>query len=197
MTKDMNYLASNSKSNAAAGVAIAFRIAKDMKVLNVVNDEEDRILLLKLMIEEEIITVVSFYDTNVNTALYLEKIDNMLEHNDITNGYIIGGDFNVILDKEFDQKGFGGKQHSRTTAKKYIDTGIDNGFYQDIYRQFNKEGKAVTYVPDTIHDRLKPTKGRRLDMFLTSKEFMDKTTNLINTTRTTLIWVKPDLTTDQ
>ena len=87
---------SNSKSNTSAGVAIALRIAKDMKILSITKDDDDRILLIKLMIEEEIITVVAFYDTNVNTSQYLEKIDSLLEQQNITNGYIIGGDFNVI-----------------------------------------------------------------------------------------------------
>ena len=169
---------SNSKSNTSAGVAVALRIAKDMKILSIANDDNDRILLVKLMIEEETITVIAFYDTNVNTSQYLEKIDNILEHQNITSGYIIGGDFNVILDKDKDQKGFGDRVHARTAAKRHIDQNIENGFYQDIYRKLNEKGRAVSYVPDTIHERLKPVKGRRLDMFLTSSELVDSSAKI-------------------
>ena len=170
----------NSKCNKSAGVAIALRIAKDMKVLGIDCDDDDRILLIKLMIDEEIITVISFYDTNFNTTTYLEKIDNMLEHNNISNGYIIGGDMNVILDKDKDQRGFGDKQHCRTNAKRYIDTNIENGVYKDIYRSLNESGKAITYVPDTIQERIKPIKGRRLDMFLTSPEFVNDSSKILH-----------------
>ena len=170
----------NSKSNTGAGVAIALRIAKDMKILNIDKDEDDRILVIKLMIDEEIITVVAFYDTNLNTSLFLEKIDNILEHGNITDGYIIGGDINVILDKDKDQKGFGDKHHHRTNAKRYIDLNIENGTYKDIYRSLNKVGKAITYVPDTVNDRLKPAKGRRLDMFLTSPEFVNSSSKILH-----------------
>ena len=168
----------NSKSNTSAGVAVALRIAKDMKILSIANDDDDRVLLIKLMIEEETITVVAFYDTNVNTSQYLEKIDNILEHQNITSGYIIGGDFNVILDKDKDQKGFGDRVHARTAAKRHIDQNIENGFYQDIYRKLNAKGRAISYVPDSIHERLKPVKGRRLDMFLTSSELVDSSAKI-------------------
>ena len=184
ITKNFNEkgyeLITNSKCNRSAGVAIALRIAKDMKVLGIDCDEENRILLIKLMIDEEIITVISFYDTNFNTTTHLEKIDNMLAHNNITNGYIIGGDMNVILDKDKDQRGFGDKQYFRTNAKRYIDSNIENGVYKDIYRSLNQGGKAVTYVPDTIQERIKPTKGRRLDMFLTSREFVNDSSKILH-----------------
>ena len=96
----------NSNSNAAAGVAICLRIAKDIKVLSVKKDNNDRIIILKLMVGEETITVGSFYDSNMNSSEYMEWIDSALEEENINQGMIIGGDMNTITDPLADQKGF-------------------------------------------------------------------------------------------
>ena len=82
----------NSESNAAAGVAICLRIAKEIKVLSIKKDKNDRVIILKLMIEEEIITVVSFYDSNTNSNEFMEWIDSALAEENISQGIIIGGD---------------------------------------------------------------------------------------------------------
>ena len=56
----------NSNSSRAAGVGIAIKLTSDIQVLDSERDTEDRILILKTMIENELITLVSFYDTNEN-----------------------------------------------------------------------------------------------------------------------------------
>ena len=56
----------NSDSSRAAGVGIAIKLCADIEVLDMVKDNNDRILILKTMIDNEIITLVSFYNTNEN-----------------------------------------------------------------------------------------------------------------------------------
>ena len=51
----------NSDSSRAAGVVIPIKLCADIEVLDMVKDNNDRILILKTMIDNEIITLVSFY----------------------------------------------------------------------------------------------------------------------------------------
>ena len=61
----------NSDSPRAAGVGIAVKLCSDIEILDQVKDNNDRILILKTMIKDEIITIVSFYDTNENKDVHL------------------------------------------------------------------------------------------------------------------------------
>ena len=49
----------NSDSPRSAGVGIAIRLCADIDILDTAKDTNDRILILKTMIEDEIITLVS------------------------------------------------------------------------------------------------------------------------------------------
>ena len=79
------------------------------KVLSIKKDDQDRVIILKLMTEEEIITVVCFYDSNDNTSEHMDWIDSALAEENINQGIIIGGDMNTIIDPIRDQKGFNNK----------------------------------------------------------------------------------------
>ena len=59
-----------SDSPRAAGVGIAIKLCSDIEILDQVKDNNDRILILKTMIEHEMITLVSFNDTNENRNNY-------------------------------------------------------------------------------------------------------------------------------
>ena len=61
-----------SESSRAAGVGIEIRMNADIDVLDIVKDDNDRIIILKTMIEHNIITLVSFYDTNENKDNHLK-----------------------------------------------------------------------------------------------------------------------------
>ena len=62
----------NSSSSRAAGVGIAIKLTSDIQVLDSERDTEDRILIIKTMIENELITLVAFYDTNENKDTHLK-----------------------------------------------------------------------------------------------------------------------------
>ena len=65
----------NSDSSRAAGVGLAIKVCADIELLDMVKDNNDRILILKTMIDNEIITLVSFYDTNENKDCYLNTVE--------------------------------------------------------------------------------------------------------------------------
>ena len=56
------------------------------------------------MIEDEIITLVSFYDTNENKDVHLKQLEDLLYQLDVQQGVIIGADFNNFTDNLKDQK---------------------------------------------------------------------------------------------
>ena len=145
----------NSSANEARGVLIAIKIKANIQVIDVKKDDEDRILILKTLVGNETITLGCIYDDNRNTAKALEKVDEFLATMDVKQGIIIGGDYNVIVNKELDQIGYENK-HSRTKAVKHHEEWEERGTLIDIYRKKHKKGKEVTYVPDTEHDRSNP-----------------------------------------
>ena len=79
----------NSDSPRSAGVGIAIRLCADIDILD---------------IDNEIITLVSFYDTNENKDCPLNKIEDLLTQIDSRQGIIIGSDFNNYTDNIRDQK---------------------------------------------------------------------------------------------
>ena len=162
----------NSNSNTSAGVAICLRLAKQIKVLNIRKDNNDRAIILKVMVDEEILTLVSFYDCNDHSIEHLEWVDNTINEENITQGIIIGGDVNTIKDTKLDQRGFNNRPHARVAANRLLTNWHSTGKYVDIYRKIKPEGRDITYIPDTCQDRHKPTKGRRLDQILVSSDLL-------------------------
>ena len=77
----------NSSSSRAAGVGIAIKLTSDIQVLDSERDTEDRILILKTMIENELITLVAFYDTNENKDTHLKGIETLLKKIDSSQLY--------------------------------------------------------------------------------------------------------------
>ena len=137
----------NSKSSRAAGVGIAIKFGAKIEVLDIEKDDQDRILILKTMTEDELITLVAFYDTNENRDTHMVNIENLLRRMDISQGTIIGADFNNFSDNIRDQRGRQARPHYRTKATlKHAEWKADHKF-MDIYRINYPDGKDLSYIP--------------------------------------------------
>ena len=68
------------------------------------------------------------------------------------------------------------KQDHGTKAVKQHTEWEASGTLIDIYRKKYKKGSAITYVPDTEHNRENPKLGRRLYKFLVSEDLNKKET---------------------
>ena len=163
----------NSDSSRAAGVGIAIKLCADIEVLDMVKDNNDRILILKTMIDNEIITLVSFYDTNENKDCYLNTVEDLLTQIDVSQGVIIGSDFNNFIDNIKDQKGNQAKPHYRTKATAKHNDWKESHKFIDIYRYNNPDGRDLTYLKDG-NDRMRLDKGSRLDKFLVTEDLLIK-----------------------
>ena len=81
------------------------KLASDIQVLDSERDTEDRIMILKTMIKNELITRVAFYDTIKNKDSHLKEIKTLLRKIDSSQGFIIGSDRNNFTDRICDQRG--------------------------------------------------------------------------------------------
>ena len=103
------------------GVSIALKITKDIKIMDTKTDKEERIIALKILINQEELTIVALYDANTNTDCHLTDIEKILEDMEANNGIIIGGDFKTITDKKLDQKDYRGEHISTKATKKLME----------------------------------------------------------------------------
>ena len=160
---------------------IALKIKANIQVIQVEKDDEDRILILKTLIENETITLGCIYDENHNSTKHLDKLEELLKKIGTEHGHIMGGDFNVITDKDLDQFGYP-NQHTRTKAAKKLRSRDETKKLIDIYRKVHRKGRETTYTPDTEHNREKLRMGRRLDKFLVSEDMYQITYTNYNST---------------
>ena len=61
----------NSSHNNMKGVSIALKINKEIKIMDAKMDNDERIIALKIMVNEEELTVVTLYDANTNNDCHL------------------------------------------------------------------------------------------------------------------------------
>ena len=115
----------------------------DIQIVDMIKDDEDRILLLKIVKDNEKITVGSIYDDNRNTTRVLTTLEELLDKIDAKQGVIVGGDYNVIVNPRLDQYGYV-NQHQRTKAVKHHTDWDNTGTLIDIYRKKHKKGNAIT-----------------------------------------------------
>ena len=141
LTKEFNLegyeLLNNSTHNNMKGVSIALKINKDIKIMDAKTDKDERILALKILVNEEELTIVTLYDANTNTDCHLTEIEKILEDMESNNGIIIGGDFNTITNKKLDQKDYRG-EHMRTKATKKLQEWEETKKLNDIFRLKNQ-----------------------------------------------------------
>ena len=93
----------NSNASDDRGVLIAIRIQANIQVVDMAKDDEDRILILKVVKGNETLTIGCVYDDNRNNTRTLSKIEELLDRMDARQGLIIAGDYNVIVDETLDQ----------------------------------------------------------------------------------------------
>ena len=158
---------------------IAIRIQANIQVIDTAKDDEDRILILKVAKGNETLSIGCVYDDNRNNIRTLTKIEELLDRMDSKQGLIIAGDYNVIVNENLDQFGYENNHH-RTKAVQVHTDWEKSGTLIDIYRKKFKNGKAITYVPDTEHNRENPKLGRRLDKFLVSEDLNIKESEILH-----------------
>ena len=124
-----------------------------------------RLHALELNIEERDTIILNLYGPNTDSVNYFEILEKYLKENE-DKTFIIGGDFNTIIDTELDKKN--GRTDTHKLCRNKLSCIIDEFDLVDIWRSKHPSSKKYTW-----HSSSKPPIFCRLDYFLISD-------NLIN-----------------
>lgn len=147
----------------SCGVAILLKKKLNMKILEIVRDEEQgRFIILKVLYEGQNYTLCNLYAPNEDNPEFFQKVFNLVEQ--CANDYrVISGDFNLVLNNEKDKRGKA--PHAHKNAMEYINSYMQNEELVDIWREGNPELFRFTWHRNESQSRL--------DFFLISRTLVD------------------------
>ena len=141
------------------GVMILLRTNFEGEVVEIRRDQEGRIIILIIKLNNMLFTVANIYAPNNDEPVYFEEMFHMIE--DCLDGHmIVGGDFNLVLDVKKDKNG--GRHYSHPNAVKIVKKYMDEFELKDIWRHQHPTKSGFTWR------RRRPLVQCRLDFFLIS-----------------------------
>ena len=159
----------SGRSSASGGVCF---IVKRSLHFNLIYHKEiipGKIQALKLNIDDKDIVFLNIYGPNNDDAAFFETLYDFLGEND-EEQFIIGGDFNTVLDSNLDK--FGGIEGSHKKCREKLLTVMENFDLSDVWRSHNPNLRQYTW-----HSSSKPVIFSRLDYFLVSDCFSNQVSN--------------------
>ena len=151
----------SGKDSKSKGIAILINDNFNCKIINYEEIIQGRLQSLELEINEHTVTIINIYGPNTDDVSLFNKLDEYLGSND-EKTFIIGGDFNTILDVELDKKH--GNKNTHPNVRKKILSIIDENSLKDIWRIQHPEKQQYTWQSNT-----KLVIFSRLDYFLLSE----------------------------
>ena len=119
-----------------------------------------RMQALDLVINDKEITIINIYGPNNDNAHFYQTLNEYLQENG-EKTFIIGGDFNIVLNETLDKRN--GRANSHKLCRKKINDMIDSFNLIDIWRDMHPNARQYTW-----HSSHKPPIFSRLDYFLIS-----------------------------
>ena len=119
-----------NRDQKKAGVAILISDKIDFKIMAVKRDKEGHYIMIKGSIQEEDITIINIYATNIEAPQYVRQMLASMK-GEINNNTIIVGDFNTPSHLWIDQL------NRKLTRKQILNDTIDQIDLIDIYRTFH------------------------------------------------------------
>ena len=138
------------------------------KVVEYKNIVDGRLQSLKLLINDKEYTILNVYGQNNDKVDFLNTLEKYIIDNN-SDTFIIGGDFNTVIDVKKDKKN-GNPKNSKNKIDK-INTIIENNDIHDIWRILNPDTCHYTW-----HSNHKPPIFSRLDYFLVSSNILNSIT---------------------
>ena len=146
------------------GVMILFR--RNLIDMNpsILYNKNGRILAIKITTIDDIdCLLINIYGPNSDTPEFFQEIDELLKKSDI-HTFILGGDFNTVIDPEIDTKS-GSDYH--VNSRNVLRNCIESNNLWDVWRIRNEKVKKFTW------HRFKPKQQMsRLDYFLVSADIV-------------------------
>lgn len=147
----------NSQSR---GVAIFINNTFDFKLISTEQDTNGNLLMLNCKISDRHITLVNIYGPNRdNPGFYQDLQDRLSKYEN--NLFIIAGDFNLILNQDYDSYNYV-HLNNQNARNKVLDIMIEYNLI-DCWRENHLEDREYTWF------RRNPIKKARLDFFLISE----------------------------
>jgi exonuclease III len=166
----MNAFFSGNSSNSA-GVAILLKKNDSFSILNHTEIVIGRLQALFIEMNNKPFIIINLYGPNNDDVYIFNELNNfMLDHEDAN--FIIGGDFNTVLNEHIDKKN--GKQNTHVHIRSKLTEIMTTFNLLDIWRIKHPEKRQFTW-----HSNTKPVVFSRLDYFLMSENI----TNIIKTSK--------------
>jgi len=158
---------SGTKSNSE-GLGILIKNRDNVSIGDFKELIPGRLFTIDITINNQELTLINVYGPNNDDTSFFEQLELHLLQN-LDKNYIIGGDFNTILNPQLDKKN--GKQDTHTKCRNTINNIINSCNLIDIWRASHPEQTRYTW-----HSNGKPAIFCRLDYFLISENLC----NIIN-----------------
>ena len=153
----------NHGRSDSAGVCMLLKPSATFDVLNTVRDDKGRILLVTLKVNETMITLANIYGPNNDDGSFFIDLHNLLsEHGE--EPYIIGGDFNTVMEAKLDK--FPKLLQNHPKCFKAITDIINDFELIDIWRSCHSTQLKYTWMSHDFKI------GSRIDYFLISQSLI-------------------------
>ena len=166
---------SHGKTNSC-GVLIAFYGSINVVVKNQMNDDNGRILILEVTVDDTEYLLINMYNANTEQEQLktLKSLSVMLENFDsfCSKNVILAGDFNFFFNKKLDCKG--GNPYLKKQSVGHIIKLLAAFDLCDIWRIRNPKLKAFTFRQKHFSGIIQ----RRLDYMLISNSLQESVSNL-------------------
>jgi len=174
LNRNRSYKLYKNSSKDSRGVAIAIRRNIAHTVIARYEDEEENILLLKIMLGNKEVILGAIYGPNSNDLDFYRNLKLQLEG--MGGTFLIGGDFNTILDRQLGEENMdregGGRRVPNLVNSNVLNEWIDEGFAIEPFRALYPEKKEHSYVSFRQGNGGWQYGKTRLDFFLISPDIM-------------------------
>lgn len=150
----------SGKNTNSEGVGILINPNLSCRIENYTEIVSGRMQSLNITINGKNLTLINIYGPNNDDITLFTKLGDFINDND-DKTFIIGGDFNTVLDIEMDKKN--GRHDTHKLCRQKLKTLIDDHNLVDIWRKKHPNLKQYTW-----HSSHKPPIFSRLDYFLIS-----------------------------
>lgn len=142
----------NSYKSNSRGVAILINNNCDITVLNEHKDDDGNFLLLDVTIDSLSFLLINIYGPNVDSPAFYINLLNMIQDIYSKQHIVIGGDFNLVFDKDLDSMNYKNLNNpkSRLEVLKIMDTLS----LKDVFREHNPTLKKFTWRKKNQLNRL-------------------------------------------
>ena len=146
-------------TNMVRGIAIFIKKGLEHSISNVDTDQDGRLVIINIEINNIIATLVALYAPNVDNPKFFRTVGQMLRNR--SEHKILIGDFNLTLDVDLDRLN---TYCNNEKAKTEVENIMDEYSLKDIWRERNSELREYSWIKKGSY----PMKASRIDYALIS-----------------------------